>query len=366
MILHKNAAGPDPAWPVRVRWFVSYHIWPILLPAMIASAAFSALLLARHVNPVVVVTQMIKSSLLDPYGLTETAVKTIPIILTAYCVALCQRGGLVTLGGEGQMSVGAIGASIVAIYLPVLTGWQTVSLMILIGSLFGGVWAGIAGFLKSRFKVNETIVTLLLNYVAILILKYLVFGPMRSPDSLNFPQSLAFPPHALFPTIRATRIHLGAVLAIASGLLLYLFFNKTRAGFLVKVVGKNLQVAHYMRIPVRRTWFLLLFFSGVLAALAGVGEVAAIQTRLRPDISNGLGYAGFLVSWLSRHNLGAIPVCSFLVAALISAGDSLQILAGLPYATVEILQGLVFLATLASLYLLGTRECRRGQAAQVG
>ena len=315
---------------------------------------FSVFLLLQKTNPFAVFFEMVTSSLLNNYGLSETVVKSIPIILTAYAVALAQAGGLVTLGGEGQMNLGAIGASIAAIYFTFLAPGLIIPAMIITGLFFAGIWGGIPGFLKAKFDINETIITLLMNYIAILLVKYLVFGIMRSPDSLNFPQSIAFPPEAVLPSIGGTRIHMGLFIAVICGALLFFFIQKTKMGFAVRVVGANLAAAKYMRINIPRTLFWLMVLSGCLAGLAGVGEVSAIQGRLRPDISIGLGYTGFLVSWLARHNYIYIPVVAFFVAGIITAGDSLQLFAGLPYATVEILQGMIFLSVLVSEYLYNT------------
>lgn len=324
----------------------------LLIVTCIAGAfgLFSIFLWVQHISPLDLFAEMLRSSLLDTYGLSETIVKCIPIILTAYAVALAQAGGLVTLGGEGQMNLGAIGASVAAIYFTFLPSFMMIPVVILIGMLLAGIWGGIAGFLKAKLNANETIVTLLMNYVAILLVKYLVFGVMRSPDSLNFPQSIPFPEEAIFPAIGDTRIHLGLLIALGCGVLLFLFIQKTKYGFLIRVVGANRKTADYMKLNVPTTWLLLMFASGCIAGLAGVGEVSAIQGRLRPDISIGLGYTGFLVSWLAGHSFIMIPVVAFLVAAIISAGDSLQLFAGLPYATVEILEGFIFLSVLVSMY----------------
>lgn len=335
-----------------------HNLWVWLFFVMgPAVLIFSLFLFSQGLNPFFVFAAMYQSAVASQYAVGQTILKAIPIVFTAYSVSLAYAGGLVTLGGEGQMNIGAIGATLIALSFPRLPSYCLLPLMFMAGCFLAGAWSGLAGLGKSFFDANETIVTLLLNYIAILLVKYLVFGPLKATDSFNFPQSEVFPPAAILPAIFSGRVHLGLLLALLVGVGVYWLVYNSHAGFMIRIVGKNLKVARYKRIRYRRIWVYLMIVSGGIAGMAGVCEVSAVQGRLRPDISIGLGYTGFLVSWLSRHNYPAIPVVAFGVAAVISAGDSLQIFAGLPYATVEVFQGIIFLSVMFGEYFF--RRYRR-------
>jgi simple sugar transport system permease protein len=201
--------------------------------------------------------------------------------------------------------------------------------------------------MRARGWVNETISTLLLNYVAPLVASYFIFGPWRSAESAAYPQTPGFVDAARLPTFGDTRIHLGFVFGLVAIVLYWLLMTRTRWGLEMRAIGGNSEAARRLGVPLQRYIIIALFIGGGIAGLAGMAEVSAIQGRLRQGLSPGFGFVGFLVSWLSGGNPLGIVVMSFILAVITSGGDILQITQGLPYAVVNILMALILFVVLA-------------------
>jgi general nucleoside transport system permease protein len=308
-----------------------------VLTAAAALAVFAAVLLAAGKDPLKAYADTFAYTFGNLYGLTELLVRMTPILFTAVAVALPSRMGLINVGAEGQLLLGALFASGAALAFPGLPAAALLPLMAAAGFLGGGIWAAVPGVLRARGLVNETISTLLLNYVAPLILSWFLFGPWRSPESSSYPQSAAFVPAARLPSFLGTRVHLGLPIALA-GLLLYGFaMGRTRWGLEMRAIGGNQEAAERAGIPWKTYIVIGMFVAGGMAGLAGMAEASAIHGRLRTGLSPGYGFTGFLVSWLAGGRPAGIVAMSLLFALITSVGDILQITQGLPYAAVNIL-----------------------------
>jgi simple sugar transport system permease protein len=262
-------------------------------------------------------------------------------------VALPSRLGLINVGGEGQLYMGAWMASAGAFLWPGLPAWLMLPLMAVLGFLGGALWAAIPGVLRAAKLVNETITTLLLNYVAPLIVSFFIFGAWRGKEHSAYPQTSPYPDAALLPTFFNTRIHAGLFLGLAALLAYWLLLEKTRWGLSMRAIGGNGEAAQRLGLPVS-TWIVLgLALGGGLAGLAGMGEAMGIHGRLRQGLSPGFGFTGFLISWLAGGKPLGILFMAFLFAILTSAGDTLQITQGLPYAVVNILLAIILFIVLA-------------------
>jgi simple sugar transport system permease protein len=215
-----------------------------------------------------------------------------------------------------------------------------------LGFAGGGVWALLPGVLRALGLVSETISTLLLNYVAPLIVGYFIYGPWRSPESSSYPQSPAFAPAAQLPGFFDTRIHAGLLYALACLALYGYALARTRFGLEMRAIGGNPEAARRLGVPVVRYILAVMFVGGGVAGLAGMAEVTAIQGRLVAELSPGYGFMGFLVSWLAGSSAVGILLMSFLFAVLSSVGDILQITQGLPFAVVNILMAMVLFIVL--------------------
>jgi len=215
-----------------------------------------------------------------------------------------------------------------------------------LGFVGGGLWALIAGLLRALRLVNETISTLLLNYVAPMIVGFFIFGPWRSPESASYPQSPAFVDAARLPGFLHTRVNAGLLYALACLVLYRLLMTRTRWGLEMQAIGGNPEAARQLGIPLFRYILVVMFAAGGVAGIAGMVEVTAIQGRLVSELSPGYGFIGFLVSWLAGGGAAGIVAMSFLFAVISSIGDILQITQGLPFAVVDILMAVMLFIVL--------------------
>jgi len=312
-----------------------------------ALALFSLLLLTSGKNPLDTFGSLVGSTLGNAYGLSEVFVKLIPLLFTALAVTLPARLGLVNVGGEGQLHLGALFAAAAALALGAATPrWLGLPATLLAGMAGGAAWALVPALLRAWGWLNETISTLLLNYVALRLVDYFVYGSMRDPGSANVPQTMAFGPGFLWPSLTG-RVHVGLVLALVALALAALVLNRTRWGYEIRAIGGNPVASHRQGLPLAVSTVVVLCAGGAMAGLAGTGEIMAIQGRLRPHFSADYGYLGFLISWLAGHRPLRILVMGFLVAVIATGGDSLQLDQGLPSATVNILMALLLVVVLA-------------------
>jgi len=313
----------------------------------LALMIFAAVLLVFGKNPIRAYWDIFSATLGSSYGISEVLVRMIPLILTALAVALPSRIWLINVGGEGQLFIGALFATWGAVNFTNLPAWLLLPSIGILGFLGGGLWGAISGFMRVRGWASETISTLLMNYVAILLVNFFVFGPWKDPESANYPQSAPFPDAAILPSFFGTRIHLGAVLAIVGLILFYFVLSRTRWGLEMRAIGVNQEAARRNGISTSRYIILLMLIGGGMAGLAGMGEVSAIHGQLRPSLSPGLGYTGFLISWMAGGHPIGIVAAAFLLSVITSGGDILQMTHRIPAAGVHILMALILFVVLA-------------------
>lgn len=335
-----------------------------LVAALGGAAAFllaaTVFLMAIGRPPLATLGQMMLYGFGDGYSLSESLVKATPILLCAMAVILPARLGLISVGGEGQMYFGALTGTAIVVYFPGGPVFLLLPAMLVAGALGGAVWSGAAGLLRAKCNVNETISTLLMNYIAVLLVSYAIYGAWKDPSSLGWPASIAFPKAATVPSLFGTRVHAGLVLAVIAAVILHVAVTYTRWGIALKVLSGNRKVGAMVGFSFVRQTLLVMAIGGALAGLAGICETSAIQGRLQAGLSVGYGLTGFLVAWLSgQHFLRAVPI-AILVGGLIAAGDALQLYAKIPSASATILQGLLFIAALGASGLASRRSVRHG------
>jgi general nucleoside transport system permease protein len=296
---------------------------------------------------------LFKGAFGDWFSWQNTLTRAAPLMLTALCVALPARAGLVIIGGEGAMVLGGLAAAAVPYAIP-LPGNIVGTLVICIaGFVIGGAWIAFAGALRQYRGVNETISSLLLAYVAIAIFKQLVEGPMRDPATLNKPSTRTLDPLIQIGGIAGSDVHWGFVIGVVACLALGLWLALTARGFSVRVVGGNPRTAQLVGLPASALILLACTLGGGCAGLAGAIEVAAVHTNANASLIAGYGYAGILVSFIARHNPIAIIPVAILFGGFGAAGSLLQRRLGLPDASVQVLQGIAFVLILASEALRG-------------
>ena len=306
------------------------------------------------------------------YALTELAVKATPLLLIALGLALCFRSNVWNIGAEGQMVLGGIAASGVAIYFDQSTGWWILPTMMLAGVLGGMVWAAIPALLKSRFNTNESLTSLMLTYVATQLLIYLVSGPWRDPQGMNFPLSEMFSGDALYPTLygdwhwkflKGTRLNASIFVTIVAIPLVWLFMSKSFAGFRMNVGGLAPLAARYAGFSDKKTIWTSLLISGALAGLAGMGEIAGPIGQLQATWSPGYGFTAIIVVFVGRLHPVGIVLASLLMALLYLGGEAVQTSMQLPQALSGVFQGLLLFCLLGADLFVNYRVRRRGIAA---
>lgn len=297
-------------------------------------------------NPIDAYWIMFKGAFGGGRQITETLLKTTPILLIGLGMTVAFRARVWNIGGEGQYFMGALLGGLVALYWTELPQPLLWIVMLLAGVLGGVLWAFIPAFLKIRFRVNEIISTLMLNYIASLLVIYLTRGPLQEPGGV-YPISAKFASVTLLPVFPGTRIHLGVFLAFILVPIIYLLLWKTPLGFRLRAVGSRPSVAQYAGIDVNKTIVSALVISGGLAGLAGIIEVLMIHTRLKGTISGGYGFSAVLVALLGRMNPFGVMIASIFFAALIIGAETMHVLSGLPPELADAIQAVIVLSVLA-------------------
>lgn len=296
------------------------------------------------------------SPFLDAYSRAELLVKAIPLALIGAGLAVGFRASVWNIGAAGQYTLGAIAAGWVALAFPEAEGWPWLLPFLAAGVAGGMVWAAIPALLRVRFNASEILVTLMLTYVASLLLDWLVRGPFKDPAGFGFPQSPDFAPAFLMPVLaEGTRLHLGLALALVACAALWVMLGRTLAGFRLRVGGAAPRAAAFAGFPEAGTVWTALLLSGGLAGLAGAVEVGATVRQLQPEIGAGYGFTAIIVAFLGRLSpLGALPAALVLAVTYIG-GENAEIFLKLPRNATAVFQGMLLLFLLAADILIRYR-----------
>lgn len=321
------------------------------LPAGAIVAAlliFGVLVWFAGVSPVDVWITLFKGAFGDWFSWQNTLQRAAPLMLTALCVAIPARAGLVIIGGEGALVLGGLACAALPYAVPLPDNVIGTAMVCIAGAIAGGLWIMLAGWLRQYRGINETISSLLLAYIAIGIFKHLVEGVLRDPASLNKPSTLALAEGIRIGGIGGSDVHWGLVLGILACIGLGLWLQRTASGFSVRVVGGNPRTAQLVGLPANKLILVACGLGGACAGLAGAVEVAAVHTNANASLIAGYGYAGILVAFIARQNPIAIVPVAILFGGFGAAGSLLQRRLGLPDASVQVLQGIAFVLILAS------------------
>lgn len=294
----------------------------------------------------------------DWYGVSELFLKATPLMLIAVGLAVGFRANVWNIGAEGQLIVGGIAASAVALYFQEAEGAHVLILMVIAGGIGGMLWAAIPAFLKTRFNTNEILVSLMLVYVAQLLVSWLVHGPMMDPDGFNFPQSRMFEDSALLPLLNDdNRLNLAFVFALGALLAGYIFMFRSFAGFQMQVAGYAKDAARYAGFSAKRMIWIGLLSGGGMAGLAGMSEVAGPMGQLTEHVSSNYGFAAIIVAFVARLNPVGIFFASLLMALLYLGGEQAQQYMNLPSSISNVFQGMLLMFLLGSDVLINYRVC---------
>lgn len=339
---------------------LGWHSCLIIFGALFLSLALSAIMLAlQNKPPVAAIALLFKGAFGSLWAIQDCLIKAVPIFLCSLGVAIAFRLQIWNIGAEGQFALGAIGATWVALQFPDQPWFIVLPAMLATSFIAGGFWGFIPAVLKLRMRANEIIVTLMFNYLAILFLDYLVYGPWKDPVSFGFPMTREFSASAIIGKIGQTGLNWGILLCILSGVAIWIFFKYTRMGYEFKASGENIRAAKYAGLPYDRLVILSMVLSGALAGWAGFLEASATINRLQPSIMVGYGYTAIVVAWLARLSPFYIGLASILLAGFRVGLENLQLDLQVPVAFGGIMEGLILLTVLMGSFFIDYRIERR-------
>lgn len=346
----------EPRPDVSKAWVYGSPLLALLITIVVAGALFAAL----GKDPV----RGLSIFLIEPWanwrGASEVALKATPLILCALGLALCYRSNVWNIGAEGQLLMGAIFAGGLAMWATNaklgLSPWAFMWVGMAAGAVGGMFWAAIVALLRDRFNTNEILVSLMLVYVANLLLSYLVFGPWKDPQGFNFPQTITFADDTLLPRImRGFRLHWGFVLALVAAVAMTVFLFRTFKGYQLQVGGLAPAAARYAGFSSRASLWLVLLVSGAFAGIAGGMEALGPLGQLTPHVSVGYGFTAIIVAFIGRlHPVGCI-LGAMLLSMFLIGGELAQSRIGLPSALSNVFQGVLLVALLACDTLINYR-----------
>lgn len=331
----------------------------VVLTLMAGLAVFASL----GQNPLTALRVFFIDPVSDINGITELLLKASPLCLIALGLAIGFRANIWNIGAEGQMYMGGIFATGLAITFGGSGGWWLLPAMVLAAAIGGALWASIAALCRAQFHANEILVSLMLTYVADLLVKYLVFGPWQDPNGNNFPFTVQFEDDALFSLfaswgwewLEGTRLNSSLLLTLVAIPLAWIFMEKSFAGFQLSVTGLAPAAARYAGFPHKRMVWIALLISGAAAGIAGASEVAGPIGQLNDRWTPGYGFTAIIVATLGRMHAGGIVLASLLMALLYLGGESAQIALQLPKAISQVFQGLLLMFLLGSDVLVNYR-----------
>ena len=308
------------------------------------------------VDPVLAIETFFIEPVSSLDGLSELLVKATPLVLIGVGLSLGFQANVWNIGAEGQLVIGALAGGGLALAFFDQQSVFLMPAMLACGVLGGMVWAGIPAFLKTRYNTNEILTSLMLTYVGLLVLSYLVHGPWKDPQGMNFPESRLFHDSALLPVvIEGTRLNIGALIALFMVVLGWILISRHVIGFQIKVIGMAPMAASFAGFKEKRLIWLTLLISGGCAGLAGVIELSGPIGQIVPSISPGYGFTAIIVAFLGRLHPVGVLFAGLLMALTYLGGDSAQITMNLPNAVTGVFQGMLLFFLLASDVLIKYR-----------
>ena len=328
-----------------------------LLATLAALGIFAIILATLGANPVEAYGALIEGAVGNSNAIADTLVKATPLLLIGLGTCIAFRGGVVNIGGEGQLVVGALASTLLGLLFPEAPGYVIIPVAMLVGFLAGAIWGAIPGALKAYFNVNEILSTIMMNQIAVQGMNFLLRGPMIDPVQLDaaskIPQTARLAKEFDLPRLIPTRLHLGALLAVIVAILVYIFLWRTTIGYRIRAVGLNADAARYAGINVKRYMVLSLLLSGALGGLAGAIQVFGVSHRMITDgsaagFTGSAGFNGIVAALFGQlHPLGTIPA-AILFGALLVGANKLQRVVQVPSALVTALNGLVVVFVVSS------------------
>lgn len=318
---------------------------------MLALLVFSIVIILMNKNPIDVYASMLKGAFGSPYSIRETIKLAIPLCIAALGIAVAFKMHFWNIGAEGQIIMGAFAASVFALKFGGIPKPILLLIMMVAGIIGGSVWALIPAVFKAKWGTNETIVTLMMNYIAIKWIVFLQHGPLKDPNAMGFAKIANFTENAILPEIFG--VHIGWIIAIVLVLFIFIFMNYTKKGYEISVLGESEKTALYSGVNIKKTIIISILLSGGLCGLVGMIQASGISNTLADNIGGGVGFTAIIVAWLGYLNAPVIMVVSVLFAALQQGGSYIQTSYGIPGAAALILQAMILFFVLGSEFFIG-------------
>lgn len=323
----------------------------IRIVAILLSIVCAGLILMIFgLNPIKVFSSIIEGALGTELRIKQTIIKAIPLIITSMGILVAFKMKFWNIGGEGQIVMGATAATFVALTFGDLPKTVLLIVMALAAMAAGGLWAFVPAIFKAKMGTNETIFTLMMNYIAIKFVNYLQHGPWIDPNANGFPKVRPFPANAILPSV--LEIHAGWIIAIACTILVFVLMKYTKLGYEITVVGESLQTARYSGMNINRIVVVAMLISGGLCGLVGMIQASAIEKTLVASISGGYGFTAIITAWLARLNAVTTAFVCIVFAMLIQGGSYIQLAMNVPSAVSSVVQGTILFFVLGSEFFL--------------
>lgn len=317
--------------------------------AIVLALLFAAIFIGMTGNnPVKVYLSMLDGAFGNGFRFKETIINSIPLIITSLGIIISFKMKFWNIGGEGQFVMGAVLGSYFALYHNTLPKPLLLIIMLVAGFIAGGLWGIIPAYFRTKFKTNETIFTLLMNYIAIKFLTFLQYGPWKDPQSFGFPKMPGFADSAVLPKIFG--IHIGFIIAIILCIVVYVYINHTKQGYEISVIGESENTAVYAGMKVDKIVMRTVFISAGICGLAGIIQASAVNKTLAVTLANGTGFTAIIIAWLSNLNAGVTFIVAILFSALVQGGSYIQMTFDIPQAAANVLQGTILFFVLGSSF----------------
>ncbi|MBC8063012.1 MAG: ABC transporter permease [Clostridiaceae bacterium] len=321
-----------------------------ILAVILALLVSSIFIIFMKKNPIDVYLSMFKGAFGSPYSIRETIKLAIPLCITALGVAVAFKMQFWNIGAEGQIMMGAFTASLLALKFAALPRPLLLLLMIIAGIIGGSLWALVPAIFKSKWGTNETIVTLMMNYIAIKWVTYLQYGPLKDTKAKGFAKIANFTENATLPEI--FKVHIGWIFALILVAFIYIFMKYTKKGYEIAVLGESEKTALYSGVNIKKTIIISILLSGGLCGLVGMIQVSGISGTLSANVSGGVGFTAIIVAWLGSLSAPIILVVSILFAGLKQGGSFIQSSFGIPDSAALIIQAMILFFVLGSEFFV--------------
>lgn len=324
-----------------------------IIAIVVSLGIFSIFLLTQKQNPIKVYIALIECFTKNRYNVGEIWVNMTPILIAGMAALIPSKVGLVNCGGEGQLIAGALAANIAGVYLCAsMPGYVGIPIMLLCAAAAGAIWGAIPLFCKMVLNMNETLTTLLMNYVMTRFVAFMVFGPIKDPNGNNYPMSAKIASQLRLPTFLGTRANFMIFVAVGLAIFMWFFFNKTELGFKMKAIGGNQRAAQFAGYSVKKIQCIAFLAAAALSGFAGGIVMSGVEFQMREATAAGYGFMGFLATGIVGDNPILAILSSFMLSALSASGTTIEISTGLRSSASTILMSIILL----TIFALGRRK----------